>query len=144
MDYNYGNLPVKRTSKPVFTYEQEVCLQLMALPKRGGHTLAQIAEQAGVSEKTLRRWRSSETFQRQLQRMILMSVNEDLNDIMSVMVEKAKSGNNKSAELVLKSLGVLQERHIITPEQPDRDFDNSSNECIAEEIEELKRLLGEI
>lgn len=137
-----NNLPAKRT--PTFSYSQEVALSILSQPKKGGLTFAQIAEKCEISEKQLRRWRQSDVFAKELQRRTLLNMNEDLPQIANVLREKALGGNMKAIELYLKSLSILQERHIVVPVQnEDVEFNSRSSERIEAEIEELRKILGE-
>ena len=40
--------------------KQIAAIEYLSLPKRGGMTFKQIAEEVGVSEQTIHRWRSEE------------------------------------------------------------------------------------
>ncbi|MCW2279415.1 phBC6A51 family helix-turn-helix protein [Heliophilum fasciatum] len=123
-----------------FTYEMRQAIELLSQPQRGGYTLGQIADICGVNDKTLRRWRAEENFQREVQRRVLQSVNEKLADVMNTTVQKAVDGSGKHTELVLKSLGILKEQHNIVATQ---HFDEErSDEAIEREIDELKRELA--
>lgn len=135
-----SNLP----SKVIFTYEQEICLELLSKPKRGGLTLEQVAAVAGVNEGTLRRWRLKENFQREIQRRVMLQVSERISDVMDTTVNKAISGSSKHAELVLKSLHIINDQNnnlLILP--PDKQSIERSNEWILADIQRLRKQLGE-
>ncbi|MBM7867322.1 hypothetical protein GTO89_16570 [Heliobacterium gestii] len=131
------NLLIRRRE---YSYEMLQAIELLSLPNKGGHTLKEIAEICGVNEKTLRRWRAEENFQKEIQRRVLQSVNEMLADVMDATVARAVDGSGKHAELVLKSLGILKDQHNIVATQA--EYDPRSNEAIEREIEELKRELA--
>lgn len=135
---------MKRIGRHEFSYEQLTAIELLSSPDKGGHTFQEIAEMCNVSERQLRRWRNQENFQREIQRRVLMSVNEQLADIMNATVKKAVSGSGKHAELVLKSLGLLKEQNIIVPKNPEPEIEDRSNEAIERDIEELRRQLAEL
>ncbi|MTV50055.1 hypothetical protein GJ688_13850 [Heliobacillus mobilis] len=123
-----------------FSFEMLQAIELLSLPNKGGHTLKEIADICGVNEKTLRRWRAEENFQKEIQKRVLQSVNEMLADVMDATVARAVDGSGKHAELVLKSLGILKDQHNIVATQVAEDY--RSNEAIEREIEELKRELA--
>lgn len=133
--------PMVKISKGEFTYEQQMALELLALPNKGGYTFEEIASMCNISEKQLRRWRQQEGFQKEIQRRVLMRVNEQLADVMDTTLKRAVGGSAKHSELILKSLGLLHDRHeVIAKAVP---VTEQSNEDIEAEIEELKRQLGE-
>lgn len=135
---NNNNLPAKRS----FSYGQEVALEIMSQPNRGGYTFEQIAELAQISPKQLRRWRQSEVFQRELQKRTLLNLNEHLPKVVNVLKDQAIAGNIKAIELFLKSLGVLQERLLVATTN-DVEFNSRTDERIKSDIDRLSKLLDD-
>ncbi len=70
---------------------------------------------------------------------VLADTMEVLPSVMEAVTSKALSGNIKAAELVLRSLQMLNQSNTVTvtPLTADR-----STDAIEQEIEELKRELG--
>ncbi|MCI3920405.1 phBC6A51 family helix-turn-helix protein [Paenibacillus sp. TRM 82003] len=124
------------------TAEQLHAIEILALPKRGNMTYEEVAEAVGVSSKTLQRWRKETAFQEAVRRRSLQLLGEQLPDVLEAILNGALRGSAKHSELILKSLHVLKENHVIEakPYEPDE----RSNEAIEEEIARLQKELDEI
>ncbi|XEC93393.1 phBC6A51 family helix-turn-helix protein [Paenibacillus tarimensis] len=119
------------------TSEQLHAIEYLALPKRGNMSYEEIAAAIGVSSKSLQRWRKEPIFQEAVRRRSLELMGERLPDVLASMVDRAVNGSGKHAELVLKSLGILKDQHVVEARPYDPEDDPRSNANIEREIERL-------
>ncbi|MFE4714796.1 phBC6A51 family helix-turn-helix protein [Paenibacillus sp. NPDC056722] len=125
-----------------FTPEQLFAAELLSQIGRGGLTMAEIAERANTSERSLQRWRKDPRFAEYVKRRSTQNINDHLPDLYETLINKAKSGTSaKWMELVLRTAGVMNNEMIVHPAPPEN---NRSNAAIEAEIDRLRRELGEI
>ncbi|WP_077297476.1 phBC6A51 family helix-turn-helix protein [Virgibacillus pantothenticus] len=105
--------------------KQYAAIAILSLPKKGGMTYEQIADEIGVSSETLRRWRNEDTFNDELKRNIMRSTIERLPDIMaSVPDHIIEQGNAAMFRTLLQAHGLLTEKHEVTSGNNDaKDID---------------------
>lgn len=96
------------------TTQQHLAIEPLLMKRGANMTYAQIAEEIGVSTKTLERWRRLPEFQVELRRRSIETMAEALPSVVSTLTRKAMEGNNKSIELYLKTLGLLRQEFDIT------------------------------
>jgi DNA-binding XRE family transcriptional regulator len=82
-------------------------LAIKYLSQPNGMTQEEIADEVGVSRQTLYRWRSELEFQDEIKREINRNTLTHIPAVMNTLQKKAIDGDNKSAELLLKSLSML-------------------------------------
>jgi transposase-like protein len=134
-----SDFPVRKTQE--FTFEQLKAIEYLALPKRGGKMLKEIAEEIGISERQLRRWRRDERFLAEVRRRSMQLMSESLPDVNQILMEQImKTGSAKHLELFYRTQGLLKDTQHLEVSQV---VDRRSNEAIQEEIEELRRMLNE-
>ncbi len=91
--------------------KQLVAIEYLALPKRGGLTYAQIAEEVGVDERTLLRWRNDESFHSALTRKIIRNTADRLPEVMaSVPDHIIQDGNAAMLRTLLQAHGLLTDK----------------------------------
>lgn len=95
------------------TAQQLVAIEFLIVKRGSNMTYGEIAEVAGVSVKTLERWRKFPDFQNELRRRALETMGEALPQVLKTLTGKALEGNNKSIELFLKALGILKGEYDI-------------------------------
>lgn len=94
-----------------FSAQQQIALELLTLPKKGGMTYAQIAEKCEVDERTLYNWRQDDAFNNELNRRIVRSLSERLPEmIASVPDHVIADGNAALFRTALQALGLLTEK----------------------------------
>ncbi|TRM10343.1 hypothetical protein FH966_00635 [Lentibacillus cibarius] len=113
----------------------------LAQPKRGGLTLKQVADEADISERQLRKWRKTDEFQKLVQDKINNNVKERMPNVVDAVIKKAEQGSHKHAELLFKMQGLLTEKQEITAiqETPNKE---KNNDQIEAELDELRELVG--
>lgn len=122
--------------------EMMLAAHWLALPKNGGRTLEDIAQEAGVSVRQLYTWRLEHVqFQEYVRQLTMANVSQHLPDIMDALTEKAKEGHSiRAVETWLKAQGMLQPEMIVRPGPPVED---RSDAAIEADIERLKAKLAD-
>lgn len=105
-------------------------------------TYAQIAEQCGVDDRTLFRWRTNDAdFQAARKELVDRYADEIVSDAFVALRKQLRTkANVKAAEVVLKSRGMLIDRKeggpdtVVNVEVTDQD-----NAALADELAELRK-----
>lgn len=125
-------------SKRRLNEKQIAAIALLALPKRGGMTYKQIAEEVGVTEQTLHNWRKLDYFNEELKKQVLRNTIDKLPDIFDSVPEHIiKDGNAAMFRTLLQSLGMLTEKVEVENKTSEADVDS-----IKAEIERLRKREG--
>jgi predicted transcriptional regulator len=115
--------------------EQYVAIGYLAQPHNGGKTIAEIAQECGVSERTIYNWKNDEAFEKELIAQMRRNVRDMIPAVNRAMFDTAiKEGNAAAAKLLLQQVGLLTDKVEVetktTAEVPDLD--------------ELKRMVAEM
>jgi len=86
---------------------QIVAIRTLADPSRADLSAGQLAKAAGVSVRTMRRWRASPAFGRALLAEISSRLDEHLSAIFAALIERARRGEVRAAELLFRCRGLL-------------------------------------
>lgn len=132
----------KLTKHGELTAQQIVAVEFLIAKRGSNMTYAEIAEVAGVSVKTLERWRKQPEFQDELRRRALEIMGEALPQVLDTLTKKAIEGNNKSIELFLKALGILSGEHDLMARPV--EIEDRSNDALEADIAKLEKELAEI
>ncbi|KUP26180.1 phBC6A51 family helix-turn-helix protein [Paenibacillus sp. DMB5] len=125
-----------------FTPDQLIAAELLSQPGRNGLTMAEVAQRANTSERSLQRWRRDPKFAEFVKRRTLDNTTEHLADVLGALTEAAKTARSmKAVELYLRATGLLNQEITVKPADPVED---RSNAAIEAEIDRLRRELGEI
>lgn len=127
---------------PNLTATQIAAAELIAKKRGNSPTFNQIADQVGVSARTLARWRLlSPEFQQYVKDRVLGELVCQLPELMEVLYKKAiKTGSSRHLELSFQLLGMLQTQVVVQPPMIER----RSNADIEAEILELTAELDEL
>ncbi|MDT3698618.1 MAG: phBC6A51 family helix-turn-helix protein [Thermincola sp.] len=141
---NYYEQPTSRLGKKL-SIQQRKAAELFAVNDLKCNTVEQIAEEVGVSPRTVYRWKRDPIFIAYQNEVADLAMEDFLSETYGVLKRLVRSGRSdhaklKAVELVLKNRGKLTDK----VEQHTTIEDNTSNEAIEKEIQELKKLLGEI
>lgn len=91
--------------------KQYAAIQYLALPKRGGMTYEQIAEEVGISDRQMRDWRKDDDFNDELKRQIMRNTLERLPDVMASIPDHIiNDGNAAMFRTLLQAHGMLTEK----------------------------------
>lgn len=124
------------------TADQIMACQMYLTRKQTGMTMADIAREAGVSVRTLQRWKNTEEWKEYQRQKAIEIAEESLGDVLDVLARRALEGRNaKFMELYLKVGGILGDQAAVKVDL--NTADPRSNEAIEQDIEELKRQLAE-
>jgi transcriptional regulator with XRE-family HTH domain len=86
-------------------------IAMLALPKRGGKTYEEIAEELGVHVNTLYNWRRDELFQREYKREIVRASADRLPEIFAAIpAHIIKDGNAALFKTLLQANDMLTDR----------------------------------
>lgn len=88
--------------------EHYIAINYLAIPKRGGMTMQQIADEAGVSRQSLYNWLDNRTFDAELKKRIIRNTRNKLPEVTQAMVEAVTEDRNAAmAKLILQMNDML-------------------------------------
>jgi len=122
-----------------FTYKQLKAIELLARPDNE-LTLQEIADELGINQSTLWRWRRDENFQKAVTELAYSCLKDELPNLFKSLASKAIDGNVKAMELMLKYAGNYVEK-IETKVSGDLDLGGVSDAELDRQIKEQERLL---
>jgi len=122
-----------------FTAKQLKAIELLARPDNE-LSLQQIADQLGINQSTLWRWRRNEDFQKAVTELAYSCLKDELPNLFKSLASKAIGGNVKAMELMLKYAGNYVEK-IETRVSGDLDLGGMSDAELDRQIKEQERLL---
>ncbi len=107
------SLPMHRDPDEIslseFSPEQRKLIELLANPERK-LTAEQLAEEIGVSQTTIYRWKKSPHLIHAVNQLAYHFLQTELPEVYQSLVKKAKSGNVRAIEIMLKYVGGFVER----------------------------------
>lgn len=122
-----------------FTGKQLKAIEMLARPDNE-LTLQEIADELGINQSTLWRWRRNEDFQKAVTELAYSCLKDELPRLFKSLADKAISGNVKAMELMLKYAGDYVEK-IETRVSGDLDLGGMSDAELDRQIKEQERLL---
>lgn len=104
--------------------KQIAAIALLSLPKRGGMTYEQVAQEVGVSRNTLGEWRKRDDFNEELKQQMVRNTLDRLPEILdSVPDHIINDGNAALFRTLLQAHGMLTEKHEIESKDSSADID---------------------
>lgn len=122
-----------------FTAKQLKAIEMLARPDNE-LSLQQIADELGINQSTLWRWRRNEDFQNAVTELAYSCLKDELPNLFKSLASKAIGGNVKAMELMLKYAGNYVEK-IETRVSGDLDLGGMSDAELDRQIKEQERLL---
>lgn len=122
-----------------FTAKQLKAIEMLARPDNE-LTLQEIADELGINQSTLWRWRRNEDFQKAVTELAYSCLKDELPRLFKSLADKAIGGNVKAMELMLKYAGNYVEK-IETRVSGDLDLGGMSDAELDRQIKEQERLL---
>lgn len=111
-------------SKRKLNEKQLAAVELLAKPKRGGLTYLQVADEVGVNESTLHRWRAEEYFNNEVNRRVVRSLSDRFPEVAASIADHIiLDGNAAMLRTMMQAMGLLTEKHEIETKGPDVDTD---------------------
>lgn len=93
------------------TDKQYAAITYLSLPKRGGLTYEEVAEEVGVDVKTLREWRKKDDFNDELKQEIVRTTLDRLPEIMASIPDHViNDGNAALFRTLLQAHGMLTDK----------------------------------
>jgi transcriptional regulator with XRE-family HTH domain len=121
--------------------EQYIAIQYLAMPKYGGKTLQQIADECGVHRNTLLKWRKDRYFEEEWKREMKRKSQERLPEVIEAMADFAiREGNAAMCKLLLQLNGLLTDKVEVSHTQKADDYEIDYDE-LDREIEEFEKRL---
>ncbi|MCS1350303.1 phBC6A51 family helix-turn-helix protein [Mechercharimyces sp. CAU 1602] len=108
-------------------------LSYLIQPDNGGLSLEEIAEECGVTRKTLWEWRNDDTFDREFKKQMRRLVGDRAPELLEAGITQALSGSGKHLELMLKSIG-----GILTDEV---EISQNVNSNVSHNVDDIKARL---
>jgi transcriptional regulator with XRE-family HTH domain len=121
--------------------EQYEAIKYLAQPKRGGLTQQQIADKVGTTRNSLYRWRQDVNFTDELKREISRNTMQHIPDILDSLIKQATKEtqpSTKAAELVLKTVSMLNDRLEIEDRSKAQTVPTNDIEHMKAEIERMR------
>lgn len=120
----------------MLTRQQYDFIKYLAQPDQGGLTMAEIAEEVGVSERTLYNWKNNETFQKELKRTILKYSLEGMPKVMEAIERGITEDRNAAMARLWTEMQGLTSKDRSTDESAPDDYDIES---MRKRIEEYRK-----
>ncbi|MGO1061073.1 phBC6A51 family helix-turn-helix protein [Planococcus sp. FY231025] len=93
------------------TEQQYAAIEWLALPNRGGKTIKEIADEVGVSDRTVQRWRTDEQFVKAVARRVMIASQDRLPELMAKANDAfLTDGNAALLRVILQSYGLLTDK----------------------------------
>lgn len=91
--------------------KQIAAIEYLAIPNRGGLTYKQIAEEIGVDESTLHRWRNDDTFYNAVSRAVVRGTQDRLADMFEAAIDGVIVDKNAALfRTIIQTHGLLTEK----------------------------------
>jgi Helix-turn-helix of insertion element transposase len=121
--------------------EQLLAIKYLAMPKYGGKTLQQIADECGVHRNTLLHWRKDPDFEDELKREIVRKTQDRLPEIVEAMADAAiRERSAAMCKLILQMNGLLTDK-VEVNKTIKADDNGIDYDALDREIEEFEKRL---
>jgi hypothetical protein len=119
--------------------KQYAAIHYLALPKRGGLTYEQVAEEVGISDRSLRDWRKDDDFNEELKRQIMRNTLDRMPEVMASIPDHIIQDGNAAMFRTL-----LQAHSMLTDKVEMNTVSNNATDVDAmkAEIERMQRMRG--
>lgn len=117
--------------------EHLIAIKWLALPKKGGKTIKEIAELCGVSEQSIYNWRKDPLFERELKREMVRNTLDKLPDVLDAVPDIIiRDGNAAMFKTLLQAHDMLTDKVEVTQKNND---DSVDREALKERLEQLRK-----
>jgi AcrR family transcriptional regulator len=133
----------KKVDLSKFSSEQLAAARLLTDPDNR-MTYLQIAEEVGVSERTLYRWREKEDFAQLIEELSDRIMKTFISEVDKAVMKSVKNGSVKAMELAYKRSGKLVDKKEISSEVDVNvsSVGDKSNEELMAELADLEKKAG--
>ncbi|WP_169713631.1 phBC6A51 family helix-turn-helix protein [Paludifilum halophilum] len=105
--------------------EHHVAIHYLSQPKKGGLTMEKIAQECGVTRKTVYEWKKDDLFNRELKKQIIRNTIDRLPEVNDAMASAAIEDRNAAAAKLIYQMNELlsDSLHVETSEKKDEGAD---------------------
>lgn len=104
--------------------KQVAAIEFLSLPKRGGLTYEQIAEEVGIARSTLQEWRKDDTFNAAINRRIIQRSQDRMPEVFEAAIDGIIEDRNAAIlRTFLQAHGLLTEKVAVESTNKDTDTD---------------------
>lgn len=107
------------------------------LANKGSRSYGEIAEAVGISERQLFRIRQKPQVKKAIRERTIDALGEDMPEIMGQLRKKARTGDFRSIELIVKMMGLLVNQTEVKTTIEDNRFNEMSQDDIDAELAEI-------
>jgi hypothetical protein len=102
----------------------EIAIEWLSKPKRGGKTLQEVADLAGVTPQAICKWRKDPLFERELKAAMIRNNQDRLPELIESLADIAiRDGNAAMAKLALQINGMLTDKVEVETKGKSDDID---------------------
>lgn len=124
--------------------EHWLAIKYLALPKRGGFTLEQIAKECGVHVNTLLNWRKDPLFEKERKKEMVRNTQDRLPDVLDSIINHSIEGNAAMAKLAMQVNDMLKDQIQVSTSEDNEQIDiNEVRERARRLREENSKLIEE-
>lgn len=132
-----------RIGKNSLSAQQRRCAEILAFNDEYKMTIAQIAEELGVNERTIYRWKKDPDFIAYTNELAERAMDSFLSDAYKMIRDISTRGRSDSARLKALELLLKNRGKLTDVQKAEVDIkDQRSNEAIQEDIARLRAELG--
>lgn len=113
-----------------------------AIASKGAKTFEEVAQEVGVSTKTIFNYRQKPHIKKAVRELVLSNTGDHLPEVMDILMKQVRKGNMRSIELYTKLLGLQVEQQNIrqtTTIETKSPYDNMSDEELEAELKRLEQ-----
>ena len=104
--------------------EHLIAISYLAQPRKGGKTFEEIAQECGITRRTLQEWRKDPLFERELKTEMVRRSQDQMPELIESLAQIAiRDGNAAMAKLALQINGMLTDRVSIETGTSDGSID---------------------
>lgn len=104
--------------------EHLIAISYLAQPRKGGKTFEEIAQECGITRRTLQEWRKDPLFERELKAEMVRRSQDQMPELIESLAQIAiRDGNAAMAKLALQINGMLTDRVSIETGTSDSTID---------------------
>lgn len=105
--------------------KQLLAVEIISTPKRGGMTYLQVAEEVGVDESTLHRWRKRDDFYDAVNKAVIRKSQDRLAEMFEAAIDGVIDDKNAALfRTIIQTHGLLTEKVEVSDGKGNEDIDD--------------------